>query len=256
MAVGEHRVYAVAQFPMWLCDLLIFDRPTLNLVNRYRFVQGRDVHGLLPVEGGLLAVSTGTDDVLYVRLEGDRVAYEGSLWRPDATLEYADNHHLNDICRHDGRVLVCGFGLRRPGERWTTAENGGVWGIDTDEMVATGLRQPHSVRSVGGELMYCASPDNSVNGAGGDPVAEGLPGYTRGLLGETGGGLLVGTSRGRLVSRSLKIENPDSGDGDPAGLGGVHMIGTDGVMAASVDLSRQADEVYDLADYLPHVSGE
>src|SRR5262245_45795340 len=90
--------------------LLVFDRRDLSLAGHYAFRSGSDVHSLLAREGRLYAVSTGTDEVLELRLRDADVASETRFWRPDLDGPREDLHHLNSIAARGDTLLVAAFG--------------------------------------------------------------------------------------------------------------------------------------------------
>jgi hypothetical protein len=56
--------------------LLIFNRRDLSLVSHYAFRSGTDIHSLLAWNGRLFAVSTGTDEIIELRLRNADVVSE------------------------------------------------------------------------------------------------------------------------------------------------------------------------------------
>jgi hypothetical protein len=191
-------------------------------------------------------VSTGTDEVLALEMDGDQVASQRVFWRPDPSLVRNDHHHLNAIAVHDGALLVSGFG-RKPsdGDRWSAARQGFIYNITRECDLVRGIYQPHSVISMGGELGYCESPHRAARLPGGRSTVD-LPGYSRGLC-AFGDRLFVATSQGRTRSKSTGEINNPSATGIPSGTTGVFRLNPDDLsVEAGVDLGLNAPEIYDL----------
>jgi hypothetical protein len=94
---------------------------------RYPFTVGRDVHSICTDDRSLYAVSTGTDELLQLDLDGEgRVKTEQVVWKPDPQTERADLLHLNDVAVIDGRLLISGFGPRPGPNPWQDARGGFV----------------------------------------------------------------------------------------------------------------------------------
>jgi hypothetical protein len=113
----------------------------------------------------------------------------------------------------------------------------------TGERIGEGLGHPHSILDIDGTLAYCESSTASV--VVGGSRSEQLPGYPRGLC-RVGDRLLVGTSRGRKVSKSTGITNR-ADPGAPAGRCSVTTLALPGLAIERVDdLDELALEIYDL----------
>jgi hypothetical protein len=107
-----------------------------------------DTHGLLATGDGLLAVSTGTNQVL----EYDRdLRFRGVFGHDDGVL--LDRDHMNDLAEHAGRLVVASAGPARPGGLL----NGALRDARTGETLFDGLSRPHSVVVHGGELFVLNS---------------------------------------------------------------------------------------------------
>jgi hypothetical protein len=262
----ERFVYAVGQScpapgttgnAARLSELLTFDRADLSLRDRYTFRLGRDVHSLTAVDGGLIAVSTGTDALIELALRDGEVQGEHVHWRADPVGEPADHVHLNAVVnRHGtGTLLVSGFG-RRTGPTWTSARDGFVREVATrtgapGPILATGLPQPHSLLLDGDRVLLCASRTRTVCTLSGDRFAA-LPGYARGLCHDGPAALCIGTSVGRRTSRSrtpsdsTPIANPHD-PGTPTGDCAILRVDrTNGRELNRVVLSPRFTEIYDL----------
>jgi hypothetical protein len=194
--------------------LLIFDRKDFKLLQFYPFQLVKDVHSLLlsKDENNLYVVSTGTDEVIEVLLEGYRIMSEKVFWRPEAEAERIDNHHLNSINEWEGDIYVSGFGKKIEGGRWSTALNGFMYNITKEEKITEGLAHPHSVLFADDRIAFCESRKSSLRFLHNELTAI-LPGYTRGLC-VVGGNFFVGTSSQRKKSKSTgkAVEEPDVGE--------------------------------------------
>lgn len=223
--------------------LLTFDRSTLRLLSEYTFPSARDVHSICLHGDRLYVVSTGTDEVLALRLDGPRVIQETVFWRPDASYPREDFHHLNSVCSFDGNLLVSGFG-RKSGPLWSSALDGFVVNASRGAVIARGLSQPHSLLAVDGAIGYCESGKENVQ-IGHDLSIGDLHGYTRGLCG-IGGKLFVGTSARRQISKSTGRPLTSSGPEASAFCRVSRLSPDTGDVEKTADLSEHASEIYDL----------
>jgi Domain of unknown function (DUF4915) len=279
LAADERYVYAVGQVPFEyavrqvpfdargavrrapLSTLLTFDRRDLSLRDRYTFRLGRDVHSLALLDGGLMAVSTGTDALVELAVRDGRVVDEHVHWRADPIGQEQDLIHLNAVAVQrggpaDGRgaLLVSGFG-RRTGRSWSSARKGfirrvGVWDGAPGAVLAAGLMHPHSVLDDGHDVLLCASYDRAVRTLGEGEWLTGLPGYARGLcrIRDT---VYVATSVGRRRSRSGAGPAAPLGNPHDAGrpTGDCTVVGVDrstGLPVSQVVLTPVVKEIYDL----------
>lgn len=225
-------------------SLFVFDREDLALRGRYVFERGIDVHSLWLEEARLWAVSTGTDEVLELVLDGPEVVSETVAWRPEPDGPREDRHHLNAIRRFDGRLLVAGFGPKS-GEAWSSANDGFVHDVERGRRIAAGIDQPHSFAAVDGRLVVCESRGMTVRALDGPP-SQRLPGYTRGLCADDGS-LLVGVSTGRVVSKSADLVGNPSDPGEAAGSCSIARLSGDAWdPEAIVDAAALGREIYDL----------
>ncbi|HEX5113208.1 MAG TPA: hypothetical protein VFV79_10190, partial [Saprospiraceae bacterium] len=119
------------------CSLLIFDRNNFNLINQYVFEHVADVHSMLLSEDetSLLVVSTGTDELVEIKLEGAEVLSEKTIWRPESHGELKDIHHLNSICYWHGDFLISGFGKKEVANDWNSARNGFIYNISKNQFL-------------------------------------------------------------------------------------------------------------------------
>jgi hypothetical protein len=244
LATGERFVFAIAQAGAGPAELLVLDRADLSLVGRHAFEPGSDPHSLWAAEDALFVVSTGTDELLRLDLDGSEVVSATTVWRPDPGGTRHDVHHLNAVIELGGALLVSGFGPKA-GQLWRSAADGFVHDVTADAAVATGIDQPHSPAAVGDRLAYCESRTRSVRVVGEERAAR-LPGYTRGLC-LAGDRLFAATSVGRRVSKSTGLLNNPNDPGEAAGRCTVSRLDPDTLeVEASLDLGHHAREIYDL----------
>src|SRR5215208_8033737 len=174
LAASERYVYAATQATNVTlrgrrpgrCELLVFDRANLRLVNRYPFRLATDVHSLWWAGETLYAVSTGADEVVQLRLRDAAVLLESVFWRPEPTGPRVDLHHLNALHGCGDALLAVGFG-RRSGGLWSSARDGFVVDATRGEWLATGLRHPHSLALLEGRIACCESQARAVKVVGG-----------------------------------------------------------------------------------------
>ncbi|MBA2448150.1 MAG: DUF4915 domain-containing protein [Chloroflexi bacterium] len=251
LAASERHVYAATQATNVTlrgrrpgrCELLVFDRANLRLVNRYLFRLATDVHSLWWAGETLYAVSTGADEVVQLRLRDAAVISESVFWRPAPTGPRADLHHLNAVHGRGDALLVVGFGQRNGGP-WSSAQDGFVVDATRGERLASGLRHPHSLTLVDEQIVCCESRGWAVQVVGGQRVG-GLAGYTRGLC-VVGRELFVGTSVGRRISRST---GHSAGPTVPATPGrcAISRLSTERfALEETIDLGAYGREIYDL----------
>jgi hypothetical protein len=224
--------------------LFVFNRHDLSLAGHYSFQSGTDIHSLLAHEGRLYAVSTGTDEVIELRLRNAEVISENCFWRLDTDVPREDIHHLNAISLWGDDLVISAFGRKASG-RWHSARDGFIRNISRGETLAHGLDQPHSLADFGLSIGCCESRQRAVRVLG-DQRVQHLPGYTRGmcLLDQH---LFVATSMGRQVSRSTGLTNNPADDGL---LGGQCTINRLSIatfdVEHTIDLGAYAQEIYDL----------
>jgi hypothetical protein len=237
LAAEGDRVYAVLYdlldetgLPTRRSALMVLDRASLRMLSQSRIRLGLDVHSIAVLDGTVYAVSTGTDEVLELRLTSDRVISERVYWRPDDSLGRGDHHHLNSIIARDGELIVSGFGRRSDVERWSSARDGFIHNVTRDRNLVRGIYQPHSVHAFPDGLGYCESPLRAARLPAGRSCEQ-LPGYSRGMC-AVGSKLLVGTSRGRA---------------DAQGKSNVVRLDAASLrVEAQVDLGHPTAEIYDL----------
>jgi len=249
LALSRGHLFAVAQCAApraaarVVSVLLVFDLERLTLLTRHPFVKAVDVHSIVWREGELFAVSTGTDEIVKVTLDGHTVVAETVFWRHGTGQTRENTVHLNAAASSSGRLLVSGFG--RVEARRDAPRDGFILDLDRGELVATALDQPHTLLPLGGQLLFCESRTGTLRTAGATH-ARNLPGYARGMC-AFDSDVLVATSVGRSFSRSsgAPVENPRTA-GLPHGRCTINRFSKDWRLLRSVDLTAYASEIYDL----------
>jgi hypothetical protein len=225
-------------------SVFAFDRRNLALSAHHVCETVYDAHSMLPHDGDLIVVSTGTDAVVRLRLDGPRVRSEEVVWRPDPDGALSDVHHLNAVARWQDRVVVSGFG-KKLGHTWASATNGFIHDLTHEERLAGSIRQPHALADVDGTLAYCESGEAAVVFHG-DVRRRQFDGYTRGMC-TAGGSLFVATSKGRRTSKSSGRLTNRGDPGTPEGRCTLFRVRpTDLAIEAATDLGPYGWEVYDV----------
>jgi uncharacterized protein DUF4915 len=224
--------------------ILVFDRARLTLLNHHPLPSAADVHSLWVTEQALYVVSTGTDEILGLRLDDADVVGERVCWRPDPAGPRLDLYHLNTVSGWRGELLVAGFG-RKAGSLWSTATDGFIANVTRGTTLISGIHHPHSLMPYEERLYFCESRARAVRAVG-DVRHQRLPGYTRGLC-RIGRRLFVGTSKGRQVSKSTGMINNSADPGTVAGQCAVSRLHVNTLaIETTVDLSAYGEEIYDL----------
>ena len=224
--------------------LLIFRRTDLSLISHYTCSSVFDAHSLRVSQDGLDVVSTGTDEVVRLRLDGTRVVSEVVLWRVEADAPRADHHHLNGMCEWGDDVVISGFG-QKAGLLWASAADGFIRRLSNGQRVATGIRHPHSPVDVGETIAYCESGSSTVHLMGTGRRRE-VPGYPRGMC-RVGDWLYVGTSKGRRSSKSTGVLSNRADPGIPSGQCSLIRIRVDDfAIDQTISLELFGWEIYEL----------
>lgn len=193
----------------------------------------------------MYVVSTGTDEVIEVMLEGKKVMGEQSFWRPEPNGVKDDVFHINCIYEWQGDLVVSGFGKKTGSEEWNSARNGFIYNISKNETVVSGIEHPHSFAVVDDKLAYCASRERKLCFTSDKRTVE-FPGYARGLC-VVDNKIFVGTSASRKKSKSTGKLNKSLGiDG---GECTVSRINADTLqIEQTISLRKFAEEIY---EFLP-----
>jgi hypothetical protein len=252
IAANDHHIFLAIQilddvesfFYTGSYFLLALERTDLSLAGLHPLDRGRDVHSICLHGETLYVVSSGTDEVLSLRMRGLEVAATSVLWRPQPDLPEKDTHHLNSIAIWNGDLIVSGFG-RRSGALWSTAVDGFIYNIPRAERLVSGLYHPHSVTPMADDLIFCESRRQTFRSLR-SGLAQKLGGYTRGVC-LAGGHLLVAASRGRKRSNSTGMLENWGCPGVSGGCCGIYQVETATfAVEAFIDLSAYGDEVHEL----------
>src|SRR5262249_16223223 len=141
--------------------------------------RGSQLHSVAWQDGTLYVASTGTDEVLGLRVEGGRVLSEEVVWRPPEATDRVDRHHVNSVAIHDGRLHAAGYWLKA-GSFWRDALDGRVIDTSSGRELIDGLHHPHSLTAIGAELYLCESASRVMRSLDDARRVE-LSGYARGL---------------------------------------------------------------------------
>ena len=225
--------------------LLIFDRKDFSLLTRYSFQLAFDIHSLCWRDGSLYVVSSGTDEVIQLRLKRHEVLSEEPFLRFAPQQPRSDTHHLNGICVHQGTIVLSGFGPRN-GLNWSSATQGFVMDVQRREVMASDLQQPHTPVSYGSQVAFCESRRLTI-GLTGSPLRRHLPGYTRGLC-VADDDLFVATSVARTISYTTGSTAMNAGILQQASgrCTITHLRGPDLMVVSAIDVLLPADEIFDM----------
>jgi len=251
LATDGERIYVASQVARWPGSarsfLFTLARKDLSLLSTYTFRHARDVHSICWRAGALLAVSSGTDEIVRLDLARGVVVSEAVHWRADPNdRKREDSLHLNGICLAPDGLIVCGFG-KKAGKHWSSATSGFLYNADRRHTIAAEVEQPHSVTSDGEALFFCESRKMAVRAHRGASlrVQQELPGYTRGIC-RAGASLFVATSTGRRTSGDATLENPAE-SGVPHGECTISRLDPTSLAPKSiVSFGVGALEIYDL----------
>jgi hypothetical protein len=143
-----------------------------------RVPEARDVHDLFVLGDQFAAVSTGSNEVVWLDLHGSVVR----RWQAEGE---RDAWHLNCLWPDNGRLYLCAFG-RFPAHRgWLghCQETGIVFDLESGREVMGGLSGPHNPRLIDGHWVVCNSHALAllVQAPDGTRRSVALGGFTRGL---------------------------------------------------------------------------
>ena len=224
--------------------LLVLNRADLSFATLHPLENLRDVHSICLHQHRLYLVSTGTDEVIALELDGANIVGQTVAWRPIPEAPREDLHHLNTLVSWNGSLIVSGFG-EKSGPLWSSATNGFLHDITTGQRLLSGIAQPHSMLPMGGDLLICESLVQSVRTLYSGRRVR-LDGYTRGL-GIAAGRIAVGVSRGRRRSRSTDQLNNWGSPGGSGGQCGIYWLTQEGLdVEGFTDLGFCSDEIYEI----------
>lgn len=169
-------------------SLLISDRAGVLLLRRVPVV---DPHSLLWTQAGIIAVSTGTNSILWFDDTG-AVLRE---WSPGGV---GDCWHLNTLGLLGGRLVSSAFGRFAETLQWKrdgTAGHGIVYDVEAGAVVLDGLSAPHEALRVDDRWFVCNSGTGSLLTVEPDGTRRSLPlrGWARGMA-RQGRSLFVGVT--------------------------------------------------------------
>jgi len=225
-------------------DIAVLCAKTLRELDRWRVPDAADLHSLACDGDTLYAVSTGTDELLALPLDGPG---RGTVtWRPAGATDRLDGHHLNGLLLADGELYISGFGPKPAGADWKEARDGFLCRID-GPVLRQGLRHPHSILELDTTFVICESPSRLALALDGRR-SDTLPGYTRGLC-LADDALYVGTSMGRRRSKSTGTLNNLAAPGGFAVEGACALVRLDPAtlsLSSTLSLAAYGRELYDL----------
>lgn len=184
------------------------ERGLVRLSADFKVQQVLQLDPLINIHG--LCVDAAHDRVLVLETANDAIGvYDGgtlALVRRHhvarSKAPTADEHHVNHLLVHDGRLYASMFSLNGVWRReiWN---DGAIVELDPENfsvirVLMHGLSQPHSIHFVGDQLYYCNSMEFEVR-TGDRPFFRGN-GYTRGLTSQ-GTTFFIGQSRVRRLTR-------------------------------------------------------
>lgn len=215
----------------------------------------KDTHSILLDGDFVYAVSTGTNEVYRIPLDGQTLGPEEIYWQYPDVRHDQDEIHLNGLSIDDGRLVASCFGPRGEDGSWTS--NGMVFYLDTGEVIRNGLKQPHTPLVVNDRLFFAESRSHKVylynklsRGAWNLDKEVELGGYARGLT-FNNGRLLVGISASRKTSRSKKTANLDIFPSSDAAIIAVDVAtGNHGTVTDLVNYGRELYDIVSLSNTL------
>lgn len=200
----NENIYAIYQADT--SGIVIIDKKTLKIKRSQKLPELKDPHSLIIKNSVLYIVSTGTDSInkYTVNHPTQTISFERIIWKPGDSKGDSDTHHLNSIYLYDGRIYVSGFGPKN-GERWSSAENGYIIDVLSNEKIFEGIYHPHSIIVYKNKIFFTESSKRAVR-KGKRTIIKLEEGYTRGLC-IKGNTIIVGTSSGRKRSKSTGLVN-------------------------------------------------
>ena len=209
-----------------------------------------DGHSLIWRDNGLLAVSTGTNELVRITLdEAMATAQVESVWALGSQRE--DCHHLNSLAQLEGRLYGSMLGPTDSKDSHFERQDGSIADIASGKPVWTQLLHPHSLLACDDKL-YCLE-----SGRGrlwrfqgkeciltGEPIKD-LPGYLRGLAID-GQFLYIGSSALRIRSKSTGELRAPSLETNIEARCRIYRLDLSTGQIACRELTPFAREIYDL----------
>ncbi|RIK09019.1 MAG: hypothetical protein DCC49_07775 [Acidobacteria bacterium] len=199
LASRRDRVFVAAQAG-GTGRLQIYAMPEFKLLSVYELRHTQAVHSLLAIDDGrILGVGTGNDEIYEYVVVSDEVVEERLFWRlPGTHPGFGDQWHVNSIAPLGDGFAVSYMAHALPSN--DDYQSGGIFSLADGELLATGLKCPHSLMNFDGRL-YVAHNPGMISEVGGESGEVG--GFARGLC-RTGSSLFVGASGHRWQSRSTQ----------------------------------------------------
>jgi len=137
-----------------------------------------DLHDVRLVDGLLMAVSTGTNEIVQL----DEATGLLTRYQPPGE---GDAWHLNSVCSYRGELICSAFGDFPSHRSWKvrTKGRGCIVSVSTGEILQDGLSMPHSLHAVDDNLYLCNSEEHELLriAATGERSGWQIEGYARGL---------------------------------------------------------------------------
>ena len=152
-------------------------------------------------ESNLIFVANSKRDVISV-YDGDSYALVREIAISPFPKKSSHNHHINDLCVHEGYLYVSMFSLAGCLQQW--AMDGGVVQIDIDTPeyrfpIDLNAYMPHSIKMLDGKLAYVESMPGRVMRNPRHALCE-IPGFVRGFC-RKDGLYYIGQSEFRYLDR-------------------------------------------------------
>jgi GT2 family glycosyltransferase len=171
--------------------LLVFDRASLRLIRRHVLYGLADLRALALVGDALYALSTGTDELVELKLQGAERLTTTCIWRPDPDGARGPIHRLTSLAVRDGEILVAGLGKQASGDGAPESE-GFIFSVTQNQQIVSGLDQPTAITDAAGRVLYGASSTQVIRAVGGG-ASRNLGGYPHALC-TVESDLVIGTS--------------------------------------------------------------
>lgn len=132
-------------------EVLLYDNQGIS--HYLRVDQLKEPHDVRLADGGMLAVSTSTNSILWIGFDGTVT----EKFHPPGT--ELDCWHLNNLEHHNGQLYACCFGRFDRHRDWVAGkhEAGEVFNVETGETLIGGLTCPHTPRFIDGGWVVCNS---------------------------------------------------------------------------------------------------
>ena len=206
-----------------------------------------DVHDIDFGHDGLYAVNTSFSCI--IKIDGE---YSFTpVWKPPFITKLAseDRCHLNGMALVDGKPrYVTAFGTGDTPQSWrpTVTESGILMDVESNEIIASGLKMPHSPRIINGKMYMLFSATGELVqvdlATGKYEVVHQLKGFVRGLA-YYGDYAFIGLNRLRKNSSTF-AHLPVTEMSDYAGIAIVHL--PSGAFVGEIRYLSSVDEIYDV----------